>query len=281
MPSRPSHEPHNRGAARRPHRNLLCLLVGLLAGWLLPAPVNAGNLVIVMDDLGYNLARAERILALPAPVTMAVLPFAPHSAEVARRALAAGRDVILHQPMEAFPGAHVRPAPGTLTAAMTPGEFATQFEAALAAVPGIIAVNNHKGSRLTEDPETMQRLMSHLAARELAFLDSRTTPRSVAYRTARDAQLPSMQRDVFLDHVATYGAVKAAFQYALRVAGERGYAVVIGHPHEVTISFLEETLPILPAGFQVVSFSSELLRPHRMQPDPPADPEYLRKSPAR
>jgi len=285
MSLRPRKPCSHPGNAHRPPgiegRNLLRLVAGLVFGWLATAPVSAGDLVIIMDDLGYNLARAERILALPAPVTLAILPFAPHSAEIARRASAAGREVILHQPMEAFPGAHVRPTPGTLTAAMTPGEFDAEFQAALAAVPGIIAVNNHKGSRLTEDPATMQRLMSHLAVRQLAFLDSRTTPHSVAYRMAREAQLPSLQRDVFLDHVATPGAVTAAFQRALQVAAERGHAVVIGHPHDVTIRFLEETLPTLPAGFQVVAFSAQLLRPSRTEPDPTADPGYLHRLPAR
>ena len=84
----------------------------MLAAWLLAAPVEAAELVIVMDDLGHSLTRAERVLALPAPVTLALLPFAPATARIAARARETGHEVILHQPMEPLPLAHAPMAPG-------------------------------------------------------------------------------------------------------------------------------------------------------------------------
>jgi polysaccharide deacetylase 2 family uncharacterized protein YibQ len=256
------------------------LSIVMLTGLLVAAmPVRAGNLVIVMDDIGHSIAKAERILLLPAPVTLGMLPFAANSAEIARRASAAGRDMILHQPMEPLPGAHVRPMTGTLTMAMSPAQFSRQLDKALEAVPGIIGVNNHTGSLLTQDHAAMRRLMRHLAGRELAFLDSRTSPATVAYAMALEARIPALKRDVFLDHVATPEAIANAFDRALAIARQQGFAVIIGHPHEMTISFLEQTLPSLPDGFEVIGLSTHLQRADRTTPDPREDSAYPHISP--
>ena len=247
------------------------LLVTLLVA---VTPVRAGNLVIVMDDIGHSMAKAERILLLPAPVTLGLLPFAANSREIARRASAAGRDIILHQPMEPLPGAHVRPIAGTLTMAMSPAQFTLLLDQALAAVPGIIGVNNHTGSLLTQDHAAMRRLMSHLADRELAFLDSRTSPATVAYAMAVEARIPALKRDVFLDHVATPAAIADAFERALTIARQQGFAVIIGHPYEMTISFLERTMPSLPDGFEVIGLSTHLQQADRTTPGPREDRGY-------
>lgn len=269
-------ESGTRGLLGNPRGSLLgCILIAACAAAM---PVAAGNLVIVIDDLGYNLDRAERLLALDAPIVFALLPFAPHSPEIARRAAAAGRDIVLHQPMEALPAPHVRPAEGTLRADMPPAEFGATIEAALAALPGVVAVNNHKGSLLTADRDAMERFMAHVARHRLAFLDSRTTPRTVAFTTARAAQVPSIERDVFLDHVATEQAIAAAFDRALDLARTRGHAVAIGHPYELTIRFLETQLPAVPDDVRVVALSDQLGLTRRTMPVRIADRAYPDRS---
>lgn len=224
----------------------------LLSGPFLTAPA-ADELAIVVDDLGYSMARAERVLALPGPVTLGLLPFAPATPDIARRAHQSGHEIILHQPMEPLPASHHRPVPGTLTVGMSAERFEAQLDAALAAVPGMIGLNNHTGSRLTQDPAAMRRLMHYLAARDLMFLDSRTTAATVAYRIAREERVPAVQRDVFLDHVPHRPAIDAEFRRALGIARRRGHAVIIAHPHETSLDYLAEALAGLPAGVRVVS----------------------------
>jgi hypothetical protein len=229
---------------------------------LLAGPVAASDLVVVMDDLGYSLDRAERVLAMPAPVTLALLPFAPATAHIAARALETGHEVILHQPMEALVLSRAGLALGTLTTDMSPESFDAQLESALGAVPGIIGVNNHTGSRLTQDIPSMQRLMHYLAARDLMFLDSRTTAATVAYTMAREAEIPALERDVFLDHVPRLSAIEVEFQRALAIARSQGHAVIIAHPHDVSLAFLARILRRLPEGFSMISLK-DLADRHR------------------
>jgi hypothetical protein len=227
----------------------------MLALWLLARVGVAAELVVVVDDLGYSLERAERVMALPERVTLGLLPFAPATAAIAERARQSGHEMILHQPMEPLAVERVRPVPGLLTVDMPPERFAAQIDAALEAVPGIVGVNNHTGSRLTQDPVAMHRLMRHLAARDLLFLDSRTTAATVAYRTARQARVPALQRDVFLDHDPAPAAMAAELDRALAIARRQGHAVVIAHPYEASLAFLEQALRRLPPELSVVSLT--------------------------
>jgi uncharacterized protein len=210
------------------------------------------DLVIVMDDLGYSLAQAERVMALPEAITLGLLPFAPATAAIAGRAAETGHETILHQPMEPLTSA-ARVQEGTLTLDMTPERFEAQIEAALRSVPGIVGVSNHTGSRLTQDPESMRRLMRQLAARDLVFLDSRTTAATVAYAMAREARVPALARDVFLDHDPHPQAIAAAFDRALLMARTRGHAVIIAHPYDATLAFLEQALAELPGDLRLVA----------------------------
>ena len=61
-------------------------------------------LSLIIDDLGQNLPRDRRVLALPGPVTTAIMPDTPHAAEFAREAHRAGKIVILHMPMDPATG---------------------------------------------------------------------------------------------------------------------------------------------------------------------------------
>ena len=181
---------------------------------LYPPPTSsshAADLAIVFDDVGYSLKRSDRIIALPGPLTLAVLPFAPNAAEAARRAVSAGKEVILHQPMEPSPGRHRHEVDGTLTLDMSPKRFGTLLAKAFKAVPNAIDVNNHAGSLLTQHTQPMNLLMEQINARGLFFLDSRTTHKTVALSVAQKWRGPSTQRDVFLDHVISRHAVDHQF----------------------------------------------------------------------
>ncbi len=123
----------------------------------------------------------------------------------------------------------------------------------LARVPHAIGVSNHTGSLLTSNPESMAWLMEEVHAQGLFFLDSRTTNETVAEQSARAAGVPIISRDVFLDHVVEPQAIAHQFDRALRLARRQGFAVLIGHPHDATLSLLERELPSLASrGFQSV-----------------------------
>ena len=201
---------------------------------------DAGRLAIVIDDIGYSRDAGERVLALPNAISIAVLPFTPHAMALARRAQAIGKDVLLHQPLESEDESVQ--AVRTLTLNMSSDDIKREVEAGLNAIPGVKGVSNHTGSRFTQDVPSMNALMSVVSARGLFFLDSRTTARTVAMRVASKWGVPALRRDVFLDHDREMDAIEAAFEQALAIANSRGYAVLIAHPHDITLKFLEKRL---------------------------------------
>jgi hypothetical protein len=209
---------------------------------------------LVIDDLGNELAPAERIAGWKQPVAGAVLPGVAFSAAAARALARAGKEVLLHLPMEPAGYPKVRPGPGVILRAQSDEEIVRILDADLASVPGAVGVNNHMGSVATADARVMRIVASVLAARGLFFLDSRTTEATVAERSAEEASVPAISRRVFLDDVETAPAIRKQLAELVRRARAEGSAVAIGHPYPVTLAVLEEEMPGLEAqGVRLVT----------------------------
>lgn len=227
-----------------------------------PAVAKTGPVVaIIIDDLGNSLALDKQAVTLPGPVACAFLPDTPYAARLARAAHQAGKEVLLHLPLEAL--GHEKLGPGGLTLPMTRYEFVSTVRADLAAIPDVDGVNNHMGSLLTQHPGDMAWLMETLkqAPTPLFFVDSRTTPRTVAYRIAREHGVPATSRDVFLDDVQTKAAINRQLKELIALAKRHGTAVAIGHPYAVTLRVLERQLPkLVRQGVQLVSVRQVIAR---------------------
>jgi polysaccharide deacetylase 2 family uncharacterized protein YibQ len=130
---------------------------------------------------------------------------------------------------------------------------------ALASVAPVVGINSHMGSRLTGDEAAMRRFARGLGATgpDLFFVDSRTTPRSVAGRVLRASGIRVLERDVFLDHVPRPAAVRRQLERLLAVARRRGHALGIGHPHRATLDVLRAFSPAR-AGVKLVPVSALL-----------------------
>ena len=204
------------------------------ADTLAPQPA----LAIVIDDVGLDRAAFDAALAIDAPLTFAILPYAPAAPEFAREAAAAGREVFLHMPME--PRGLADPGPRALTKALSPADVSNRTAWALRRVPGAVGVNNHMGSRLTADREAVGTALAPLQGRGLVFLDSMTSPDSVAADAASALGMPALRRDVFLDNDRSPDAVSAALDAAFEQARKQGRAVAIGHPRPETLAVLAE-----------------------------------------
>jgi len=220
-----------------PMRYLLCLLVCLLAGAAQAAPANKAYMSIIIDDLGQSSERDNRTLALPGPVTMAVMPDTPHATTFARQAHKAGKTVILHMPMDPATGPYAWHPEVPLT------ELAKRLDAALAKVPYAAGINNHMGSRMTAQRQPMAWLMGELQQRHLFFVDSRTSAATVAAAQAQAQGLAHVSRDVFLDDVRTTEAITRQLHQGIALASKQGSVVLIGHPYPQTLEVLERELP--------------------------------------
>lgn len=220
------------------------------------SPSSTAKLAVIVDDLGNTPGAVGQLRELHVPLTVAVLPNLRYSTEAAETAHRLGFQVLLHlpmQPMGAAPAEAVELKPG-----MNSAQVSRMVAAMLRTVPFAVGVDNHEGSRATADVDLMAELMSTLARHGLFFVDSRTTPATVAYNEAVSAGIPAASRNVFLDDTATPAAVRAQLALAIRDARRDGTAIAIGHPHPATLAVLAWQLPLLaPQGITLV-YASDL-----------------------
>lgn len=224
-------------------RRACVALVGMFLQ--LPAWAEMPRVAIIIDDLGYQLEAGNRAIALPGPLTYAVLPDTPQAGKLASAAHFRGKEVLLHLPLQSVDhGDSVEP--GGITLDMGRSQLRETFSAALESVPFAIGVNSHRGSLLTQHPGHMRWLMEAIADRNgLFFVDSYTTHRSVALQVARETGIDAAKRDVFLDPDPSPATVAREFARMKSLALEQGAVVAIGHPYPATLDLLERELPKL------------------------------------
>ena len=230
-----------------------------LAAAVASARPRAPQLAILLDDLGSDRGAAEEIFSLHSPVTISVLPYHAHSAEIARAARQHGCEVMLHLPMQSV--ANETPERQELKPGLSSEQVRSMVEKMLDAIPEADGVNNHQGSEATADRALMNELMAVLKDEDVFYVDSRTTVETVAYEAAERAGVRAAFRNVpFLDDVDEAGAVRRQLQVAIRGARQKGEAIAIGHPHAGTLRALREMLPeAKKEGVQLV-LVSELVR---------------------
>jgi polysaccharide deacetylase 2 family uncharacterized protein YibQ len=220
----------------------------------IPPPERLPKVAIVIDDFGYSDGGIPReVLDLDLPLTVAILPGLRHSHDVLTLAKKSHRCVLLHLPMEGSePRNHdVEP----ITQTMSDAEIASFVRAYLESLPGVDGVNNHMGSVATADARVMGAVMGALEGSGLFFLDSLTSPKSVAYNTAVAAGVRAASNSMFLDdHTDRQDDVAARLHTLVETARARGQAIGIGHPHPWTFEALRDNLDYLEtAGVELVT----------------------------
>jgi polysaccharide deacetylase 2 family uncharacterized protein YibQ len=211
------------------------------AGALPPLPENAPRLALIVDDCGQWLTTERGFIALPIPITLAVLPDVHGTATIAREAADAGKGVMLHLPMETISGLY--PGPGEITTEMSDAQIAAQVDADIAQVPEASGVNNHEGSKATADPRVMRDVIAALKAHDLFFIDSRTTAKTVAQSTAEADGVPTAARNVFLDDKESVAYTRGQLFEAIAIAKREGSAIAIGHPRPSTLEAVRSMIP--------------------------------------
>ncbi|WP_421848622.1 divergent polysaccharide deacetylase family protein [Marinomonas sp.] len=216
------------------------------------------KIAILIDDLGYNRQGMESSLLLPTEVALAILPSTPFATKTALAAQKQKRITLLHAPMENQ--RELKLGPGGLYAKMTEHELKETLSKDLDGLPGIQGVNNHMGSLLTTKADSMKWVMETLKGRSLFFIDSLTSPKSVAKKTAQEYGLDTVSRDVFLDNIRTEKAIDRQFSRLLKLARLHGSALAIGHPYPETMDYLKKRLNNLELdGVRLVRLSDLLI----------------------
>jgi polysaccharide deacetylase 2 family uncharacterized protein YibQ len=218
-------------------------------------PRTLPKVAIIIDDFGYDQETASSFLELDGIWTFSVLPHSPFQSEIASAIHNTGRDVLLHLPMEPLEYPAVNPGAGALTTAMAREELLDQLLADLGSVPFIVGVNNHMGSKLTQDAAKMHQIFRVLKDHRLFFVDSLTSPLSCCAEAAKLVDLKFACRQVFLDHVQEPHAIRFQIKRLVTLAKTKGQAIGIGHPYLITWKILKEELPKLKQQVDLVPVS--------------------------
>lgn len=219
-------------------------------------PEYKANAVIVIDDMGYGIDKLREIIDVGYPVSVAIIPFLPDSENVAYEAGANGLEVLVHMPMEPSNLSENNPGKGALITDMGDEELRSLVLRGIKGVPGAVGLNNHMGSRFTEDSDRMAIVLKTIKEKDLFFLDSKTSPKSVAGTMARDRGIRTIDRSVFLDNEQEVDYIRKQFNRVKEIALKKGVAVAIGHPYKETLKVLkEEAVNFEKEGIKLVTLS--------------------------
>ncbi|MDD4557093.1 MAG: divergent polysaccharide deacetylase family protein [Alphaproteobacteria bacterium] len=211
-------------------------------------------IAIVIDDMGISKKRTKDINLLHFPITSSFLTYGTDLDGQVASSMAAGHEVIAHIPMEAK--SNVDAAPDVLKTSMSNEEINKAFKTMLDKFKNIKGINNHMGSKFTENESKLDEVMKILKERNLFFLDSRTSSKSVAGKVAKAYGVRYVNRNIFLDNINEYEYIKGQLEATERVARKRGYAIAIGHPKSQTYQVLNDWLPTAgKKGFRLVHLS--------------------------
>jgi polysaccharide deacetylase 2 family uncharacterized protein YibQ len=170
------------------------------------APAAPGKLriAIMVSGLGLSAKATQNALAaLPAAVTLGVLPYASDAAHWAGEARARGHEVLLEIPMEPFDFPDSDPGPHTLRAGADADSNAARLDWALSRFTGYAGVTNLLGARLLADADALSPILTALTRRGLYFYDSGVTAQSVAPVVAGRVGTAFARGDTSLDTIQT------------------------------------------------------------------------------
>jgi polysaccharide deacetylase 2 family uncharacterized protein YibQ len=223
-----------------------------------PPAQDRPRIALIIDDVGYDVDRALKLLNLRRPMSISIFPQLKYSRHVAEVAHDMGYMVMMHLPME--PGENLRRNPGFIAPEMSENEMRWILDRNFESIPHVSGVNNHQGSKMTRNKEAMARVMQYLAEKDMFFVDSRTTSDSVAYRVAKASGLRAAENDMFLDNEKNVEYIKERLELLMREAEQKGEAIGICHVHPATLQALKDMLPVMDErGFELVHVS-ELLK---------------------
>ncbi|MCI8342788.1 MAG: divergent polysaccharide deacetylase family protein [Firmicutes bacterium] len=186
-------------------------------------------LAIVIDDFGYGGEGTDEMLALDIPMTCALMPFSGKSDVDREKIINAGKEMIIHMPMESLTGKKEWVGDKGVFRTMTDEEVRACVNEAFEIADGAVGMNNHMGSAIMEDERCLSIVMEEAAKRGVVFLDSRTTPNSVAEELSVKFGTKLLCRDVFLDSTDDIGVVKERLMNSAEIALKNGSCVSIGH----------------------------------------------------
>jgi polysaccharide deacetylase 2 family uncharacterized protein YibQ len=214
----------------------------------------APRIAFIIDDMGAYDYGALDLIQLNVPITASVLPGSAHVREIVDGLARYGVKTIIHLPMQPTNsnGKHYNPEE-VITMNSTDEQVRALIRKAKQIVPFAEGVNNHEGSLVTSDRKMMARILEIIKEENLFFVDSRTIGQSVAYDIAREMNIKTAHKDVFLDHIQGYSQSMEQIRKLVEIAQQNGKAIAIGHPFETTFRAIRDSVRYIESkGVKIV-----------------------------
>ncbi len=202
--------------------------------------LSRGKVALVLDDWGYNLKNLKILNRIKRPITISVLPRLPYSRKISKLSCQGAYEVMLHLPLESYE--HKNMEKDTIYCNMKDSKIVKVFNNALLSVPAAKGVSNHMGSKATEEKKVMAVIFKQMKKRNLFFLDSLVTKKSICGELAKEIGIKFARRDIFLDNINEKSYIKAQLEKLAHLARINGQAIGIGHDRRLTLEVLEEEM---------------------------------------
>ena len=214
---------------------------------------------IIVDDVGINKHVVDSLIDISKDLTFAILPNRPFSRYAARQAGKNNIDVLLHQPMEPRIDSGYTAddaGEGVLLVGQTKKDILAILNRNLSSVPNAVGVNNHMGSKFTQNDELMRLVLARLKEKDLFFVDSLTTSGSKGYVIAKELGMNAARRDIFLDDRRKgKDYIRKQLRKLVRKAKKNGYSVGICHTYPQTIEVMREELDNISKEVNILPIS--------------------------
>lgn len=213
------------------------------------------KVAFIIDDLGYETEVAKKMMELEFPIALSILPFLQYSEFIAEEGKKKNQEIMLHIPMEPN-NSDADPGPGAIKSYMSEEEIRQAVRGSIFNFPYVVGVNNHMGSKITEDRKIMKIILEEIKRYDLFFIDSVTTRNSIAYEVAQEMEIKSAVRSVFLDNENGIEYIKGQMLEIQETALREGEVIAIGHGRINTFYVLKLIIPeLIKAGIEIVPVS--------------------------
>ncbi|WP_158810092.1 divergent polysaccharide deacetylase family protein [Beijerinckia sp. L45] len=221
------------------------------------ATIHAGapRIALYIGGLGLNAAATtDAIEHMPAAVTLAFAPYGEKLDDAVARAKAAGHEVLLQLPMEAF--GDDRPGPHMLRTGATQSETIDDLHWLMSRMSGYVGISNFLGGRFTADQTAMTTMLQEIGGRGLLYVEDGTSRRSLGPTLAPSLGIPTAHADVVLD-AADASALRTALVKLEAIARDKGSAIGEASDLPATIAAIADFAQTLEArGIALVPVSA-------------------------
>lgn len=227
------------------------------------------KIAFLIDDIGYSANEPSTFFKISPLIGLSIIPGLPFSRKAAKAAKANGQIVMLHLPMEPkkIPVGYSKRKGAEkehmLFTKYSDGSIRKKMARFFRELPEAIGVNNHMGSKFTENRRKMTVVLSEVKKRGFFFIDSLTSSHSTGISICSKIGLPHAARDVFIDNSNKPADIAKQMKQIIKKASGYGEVIAIGHPRTNTINALRKFVGNLDTNKFVIVPITELVKGYK------------------